>query len=60
MKNNIEKISECKFEHLPNGHVFVVFINYKNGETLFKEYKSMAAAQAQVTRFEKRIARIYG
>lgn len=60
MKNSIEKISECKFERLSNGHIAVVFLNYKNGETLIKEYKSMAAAQAQVTKFEKRMFRIYG
>ena len=60
MKNNIEKISECKFEQLSNGHVAVLFVNYKTGEMKAKEYKSMAAAQAQVTRFQKRIARIYG
>ena len=60
MKNNIEKISECKFEHLSNGHVSVLFVNYKTCEMKAKEYKNMAAAQAQVTKFEKRIARIFG
>jgi hypothetical protein len=59
MKNNLKKISECKFEQLSNGHVAVLFVNYKTGEMKAKEYKNMAAAQAQVTKFQNRMFRIY-
>lgn len=59
MKNT--KIAECEYIRLwKDGSVDVVFKCYANGYEEVRNFKTMAAAKSQVTRFLNRCGRIYG
>ena len=59
MKSNV--IAECEYVRRWNdGSVDVVFKCYGNGYEEVKNFKTMAAAKSQVTRFLNKCARIYG
>lgn len=58
MKNT--KIAECEYIRRWNdGSVDVVFKCYANGFEGVKNYKTMAAAKAQVKKFMDRCSRLY-
>ncbi len=53
--------AECQYiRRYQDGSVDVVFKCFMNGQEVCKNYKTEAAAKAQVTRFLDRCARIYG
>ena len=55
------KIAECEYIRRWNdGSVDVLYKCYANGQEEVKNYKTMAAAKAQVTKYLNRCARIYG
>lgn len=55
------KVAECEYIRRWNdGSVDVVFKCYGNGYEEVKNFKTMAAAKSQVTKFLNKCARIYG
>lgn len=55
------KVAECEYVRRWNdGSVDVVFKCYGNGYEEVKNFKTMAAAKSQVTKFLNKCARIYG
>jgi len=51
----MKQTAKAEYKYLPDGKVEVTFINIISGEMNKKIYKTQAAADAQVTKFFKKL-----
>lgn len=57
---NLKKICTVTWDYTTAGKIGLTFTNHLTGVTMRKEYKTIAAAKAQETKFARRAARVYG
>ena len=58
--NRATTIAQYRYFYHEDGSVSVLFRNDRTGEERTRHYKTQSAAQGQITRFVRRMIKIYG